>query len=272
MICTKCGEAVSTSNRICRACGTWQSQEVQLEQEPVLYELDIRKYTSSAAFILGCLLITAGTIGGAISDLSWSSILGLAFASLYIIGLWILVFDGPTLTALSLFKVSAVVSMVWLCITFAITGFALLFSVMMGFAFLFLLAIVGGLGYVLVRYYFLALFKVLDSIRIRIETNRFIPLDGLGSFLLFSYVLIAISIINEILTLVESQRRYHTHTVSGTWGFQIDIYGNFSYVFEEATVIHDTIPAFSFPFEMFFAIASSIGIILCLRKLKHFDC
>ena len=202
--------------RTCVACGTWNSPRELDVQKPAdasspnqdlsYYAKNIKRLVLSIPFILGCLLITAGNIGSAFSDFSWLNLLDLAFAVVHIIALWLIVFEAcsskqsysKTLVALSMFKVSAVLSLVLFSIVFGLLALAMLFAIFRGITFLFIIAIIGGIGYVLIKYYFLALLSVLKGIRLRIITNKFVPLDGLDSFLLISYILIGLSIILEL--------------------------------------------------------------------------
>jgi len=203
----------------------------------VKYIADLKRLASSVPFIVGCILITIGSFGSILFDYSWQNILGLAFAAVHIIALWLLVFESvnspdscsKTLTALSMFKVSAVLSLILICIIFGLTAILLLLSLMQGIMFLFIIGIVGGLGYVIIKYYFLALLKVLSSIRSRILSGKYSSLEGLGSFLVLSYIIIGINIIVLIIGL-----------------------GTFS-------------------IGLLFLLANSVGMILCLRTLKKFE-
>ena len=188
-LCKKCNEIADQGT--CHKCGTWNSFRT-------------KESTKGNFFVLGCLLITIGSFSSIVVDHNWLNILDLAFALVYITALWMLVIEarmmGSTmaLKALSLFRISAILSMVFLCIYFGIIGFSMLFGFFRGFTFLLLLGLVGGIGYVTIKYYFLALLSVLDGLRIRITENEQEPLEGLDSFLLLSYIGIAISIILAI--------------------------------------------------------------------------
>jgi len=199
--------------------------------------MDLKRLASSRPFIIGCILITLGTMGSILFDQSWQTVLGLAFAAVHIIALWLLVFESvnsqdsykKTLMALSMFKVSAVLSLILVCLVFGLTGIVLLLSLMQGIIFLIIIGILGGLGYVIIRYYYLALFKILNSIRLRVLSGKYSSLEGLGSFLILSYIAIGIAVV--------------------------------VFIFE--------IGAFS-P-GLLFALINSAGMILCLRTLKKFE-
>ena len=210
MKCKNCGESIKAANTICAFCGAWNSLKSQESQDnnsqyDVASEtaILINRYATSALFILGCVLITLGNLGAAAANPSWYVLLGTAFALVHIIGLWMIVTEAlssssslsKTLKSLTLFRISAILIMVLTCIVFGFLAITLLFTVMSGIEFLLFIAIVGGVAYLMVRFYFLALLKVLDCIRDRIHSGKYSPLEGLGSFLVISYIAIALSVI-----------------------------------------------------------------------------
>jgi len=232
----------------------------------------IKDFTVSVSFILGCLFITVGSFGGVLFDLSWLSLLGLAFAMVHIIGLWMLVFfaseESMVLYALRLFRISAVLAMVLFCIMLGIIVISVLFSAFLGIVFLFVLGIFGGIGYLLVKHYFLALLGVLDGIRTRVETGEFAPLTGLSSFVIASYVLIGFNIVQSVFSMAGSytpQMGEH----SAVW--QVDAFGNVVEVVSY-TVIHESVyyPG-TFNPGIIFVLISSLGMVLCLRVLKSYE-
>ena len=233
---------------------------------------NIKNFTLTARFIFGCLLITVGTAGGIFFDFSWFNLIGFVFSIVYIAALWLLVIDGfspdescaKSLRALSMFKLSAVLSMIMMCIAFVLTGIALLFS-MSGFAFLFIFAVGGGIGYLLVKFYYFALFSILDGIRSRIETRCYSPLDGLWSFLMISYVLIAVSV---VAALHQMAGTYSTQNVGLETSITVDMYGN---TIETMYIIQDPVmQEGAFSWAVVFAVVNSVGMIFCLRTLKKF--
>ncbi|MCL2202374.1 MAG: hypothetical protein FWB88_00325 [Defluviitaleaceae bacterium] len=262
MICKRCGDVISSVGRTCGACGTWNDS--QSDSTPVAqdYLMEIKRLTRSVPFLLGCLLITVGTVGNIFFGFTWQNILDIAFATVHIAALWILVLEAfshtaykKTLTALAMFKVSVVLNLILICIVFGITGIAVLFATMQGISFLFLLAIVGGIGYLIIKYFFLALLKVLNAIKERITTGKYTPLDGLGSFLVLSYIGIGVSVVNAFTSMF------------------VDIYYDTATYFPPAAgmVINDTtVEPFVFSWGIIFVIANGIGMVLCLRTLKRY--
>jgi len=260
MICKNCSEIISGTGRTCGVCGTWNAQAqssnalVNLQylytSQPAEYEridflAKLKQLTRSFAFILGCLLITVSTVGGIFLDFSWQSILGLAFSAIYIVALWLLVLDAfsptahkKTLTALSMLRVSFILSMILACVVFGVMSIVALFSIALFF--LFFLAIVGGFVYLMVKYYFLAFLKVLDSIRERMTTGRYCSLEGLGSFLVLNYI-------------------------------GIVLYAVIAFVDMAVGLGEAAATSFAFPWGVMFAVTHGAGLLLCLRTLKRFE-
>jgi len=172
--CKKCGESFSETGGNCDVCGAWNSPNPSEGQNPqsssgtFIPDCDgnqqikeIRVLVSSVPFIIGSVLLTIGAVGNALTNVTWLSVLDLAFAAVHITGLWFLVFEAvrrpssctKTLTALTMFKVAAVLFMVLVCILFGAAGIVLLLAIMRGAALLFILAVFGGIGFLLIKFY-----------------------------------------------------------------------------------------------------------------------
>jgi len=217
----------------------------------------------SKSFVLGCALITVGTIGSFLAYVTWQTVLGTAIAMIHITALWIIVaesllssFHIKTLFALSMFRLSAKLSIVVISIGLGTAMLGLLFSFMNGLLFLIFFAVIGGIGYVIIKYYLLALLKVLDSIRDRLEADKLNDLTGLGSFLVMSYVIIGISIISILLLFIIPN---YSEAIF-VWDYDYQ-------TFVQEVVFVDTNPGW----EALFTVANSVGMLLCLRTLKKFD-
>ncbi|MCL1845350.1 MAG: hypothetical protein FWF77_05560 [Defluviitaleaceae bacterium] len=212
MICKKCGEVIGRSGLTCGACGTWNSQYGDVGEAPAPqaqdihtdFSAEIKRHAKSVRFILGCLLITFGTFGAVFFDFTVQGIASVSTAMIHVVALWIVVYDAvfspetsrKTLTALSMFKVSAVISLIFAVIVFGILGLAFLFATLSGFIFLFFFAIIGGVGYLVFRYYFLSLLRLLDALKERLTTGRYASLGEAEPFLIMSYIGIGVSVIS----------------------------------------------------------------------------
>ena len=246
------------------------------EQTDFLAEL--KRLTKSPGFIFGCLLITVGAIGGAIFNFAWHSVLELSLAVVYITALWLLVYDGffqeeyaKTITALSMFKLSVILNLGITCISFVFMGFGVLFATMSGIMFLVVFALMGSIGYIIVKLYFFALLRMLDSIKSRITTGKYSSLDGLGAFLLLSYIGIGIALLVTLYNMSGTPTPQSFMVVFPE--IYIDFYGNVSPFPPEPIMIIDeaVVTPFAFPWGFLFNIANWIGIVLCLRTLKRYE-
>jgi len=158
-------------------------------------------------------------------------------------------------------------------IFFGIAGIALLFATMRGIFFIFLLAIGGVLGYIIIKHYFLAFLKVLNGIKERLLTNKYSPLEGLSSFLMLSYARIGITIILAFAQFAHMAGAFSLHSVDVTRPvISIDSYGNITYVTQEtvAIVTEATVSPFLYHWSLLFAIVHGVGMFLCLRNLERY--
>jgi len=194
MHCKNCGEALNSIGRICtcKHCGTMneQTMDARIQQDFLTKAIQLAR---SIPFLLGVVLITGSMAARLVFIFSWFLVVDAAFAGIYIVALWMTIFAKP-LPALSLFRIAAIVNLVLLAINLGVQFLSVLFTAMPGFAFILFIAVIGGIGWIIIKYYFLALLNVLNSIRLRITENRFIPLEGLGSFFALSLVSIVLGI------------------------------------------------------------------------------
>jgi len=210
---------MDNSSRTCRACGRFnisaipQSQEVTNAEEKAKNLEKIKRFAKSVPFILGVILITVSATSTVFFNPSWDDILGLVIAGIHIVALWMLVFESSlsqtsykaTLVSLKLFRVSAVLAIVLFAVVYGLLAIGLLFALLRGIMFLLLLAFVVGIAFVLIKYYCIALLKILKDIQTRIELGGRIPMDSLNSFLVVSYILIALGVIQVIVGLANGQ-------------------------------------------------------------------
>ena len=240
------------------------------------YPAKIRTLAKSLPFVAGCALLTIGTVGDIFIDLSWLSAFGLLFAAVHLGALWLLVYDAmfastshtKILTAMSMLKFSTVVVIVGICIIFGLLGLATLFDIMPGMVTLLLLGLCIGIPYVIIRYYCLALLNVLSAIKQRIETEQYVELEGLESFVVFSYISVAIAIITALANLIGLQPLTAPNT---TIYFSFDYYGDIIFPLDNATTYYAVADAYTSAWNIVFVLASSVGAVLCIQTLKKFD-
>ena len=279
-VCVTCKEPLRPGSKNCPACGHWNTRAPQApaaDGTPYSsdYDVNIKPYATHFQFIIGSLFITLGTIVALLFDLSFFSFLGFGIDAIFIMGLWLVIYDGfssdesyaNTLAALNMFRVSTILIMVMTGIIFGLLGIIILFSVMSGIFFLFVLALVGGIGFLLFKFYFFAILSILNGIRTRIYNRQYAPLDGLNSFLIISYIGIAASIILILVNLFIPT----TRPAVPIYDIQSDYL--FLYLFVPAPAFNieiNLVPSGTSLWEMLFALVHYIGRLLCLRVLKCF--
>lgn len=160
-----------------------------------------------------------------------------------------------TLLALSILKLYAVVSLVAFVIITLLVGVLITLSYMRGFSFLVLIAITVGIGYAVVKFYFLALINMIDSFKYRLKTGNYAPLDRLGPFLIISYISAVIAVLFMVINIVDistvgSNAIHFGPTLEVTRGYL------------------DTEPTISINRGMVFGIVNVVGTIVCLQGLK----
>jgi len=204
-MCSKCGELLNNGNLLCDMCGN--------ENVPFTGDVDyikkMKDLITSAPFIMGCVLITLGTLGSVFLLPWWMGLLEAAFSAVYIVALWLMVYEAlfsrrrkidKTLLALKLFKIAALLTLVIMVVVFAATMVEVipgsmyggLFAAMVAaYIFIFVLIILAAFGlgiFLAVMLYIRPLFKVLKAIERRITLRQHAPLDGLNLFTVFSLV------------------------------------------------------------------------------------
>jgi len=210
----------------------------KLHQDIAYYEKHITAHALSVPFVLGCLLLTVGTIGVNLIHISWLTAVNLTLVMIHIIALWLIIFEAhstkkvysKTLVALKMFKISAILNLVSFVVSFGLFGFDVLFYLSNILQVILILGAIGGMAYVLVKYYFIAMFKVLDCIRFRMLTNSYAPMEELGSFLAISYIGLGLTVVSALFSA-------------------------------ESIVSPNAI----------FTMISSIGTLLCLYVLRHIE-
>ena len=221
MLCPNCGETLNGA-RVCGVCSSWGAERGPSPprgasfsalsanipyKQSIDYTIKLKSLARGIPFITGCILITLAAIAAAMANPSFMGMLDLAIAGVHIVALWLLVFESfassdsckKTLTALLMFRVSAILSMVAAGIVLGGFGLMLLVVTMQGIGFVLLFAIVVLIGYIYIKYYFLALLKMLTAIRVRIESGQHEPLDGLNSFAILAYIGVAIGTISALI-------------------------------------------------------------------------
>jgi len=189
-------------------CGTCRKKNAPFDGD-INYIKKMKDLVTGFPFIMGCLFITLGTLGNAILLPWWMGILELAVSAIYIVALWLMVYEAAfsprrkidrTLLALRLFKIAAVLALIMVVLSFIVVMASmvpylsyggLLAGMVAAYVFVLLLIVLAALGlgtYAAVMLYIRPLFKVLDGIKWRIKLCEYAPLDGLTLFTVFTFL------------------------------------------------------------------------------------
>ncbi|MCL2203348.1 MAG: hypothetical protein FWB88_05365 [Defluviitaleaceae bacterium] len=245
----------------------------------------LHSHGSSGTFLIGSVLFSAGTLLPILLNFSVFAIFSLALAVLPVIGVWLLYSASKTpkvpegsLPGFTLFKVAAVIGLVFFCIALGITVIVMLL-VLAGGAFLtdmfggggeiillmlFIFAIVIALFILWLRFYYVALLRVLKSIREGILYGNCNEIRGVGSFTILSFISIGFGLLGDLSSLAmrtfidgflgEIQREILREVPPELRGFVSDLlpFGGFN------------------PLPILLSIAGGVGLIMLLVVLRNF--
>jgi len=292
MICKFCGSIQQQDAQFCSGCGAELvkpvTENTAVSEDGNKFVERMHQYGSSTLFFVGCILFTAGTALGLVTSLrffNFFSPIFIAWSVLPVIGVWIIysasINPQPqerTLTALTIFKVITMIMIVLTCIGFGLAGLGgligLIASVASGEAFIIVtvfivLAITIAIAALYLRFYLIALNRVITSIRDGIYTGYSREIRGAGSFTVWSYVIIGFSILGSLLSFA----------LFGLGGFMDEFINYFNQGFaegfyESAGIVPDfDLASFMPPFGMLsllVSLASSVGMILLIATLGRF--
>ena len=232
----------------------------------------LHHFTGSPLFLVAACLYTFASIVTFFLTLSWASIFTAALMVMPIIGVWFMFVAAKmpghpekTFTSMTLFKVTAMITFVLLCIGFGVGIIALIiaaiaggnlagmFGVGGGFVGLIIFAIllvIGGL--ILVILYYTSMFKVINSIRMGMSTGHCRELEGGGFFIVYSFISIGFTYLYAILSMA----------LIGFISNLLDdlLFGFGSLLFNPGVVV----------FQAFMTIISSTGMLLFIIVLLKF--
>ena len=246
----------------------------------------VRRFGGSAAFLIGIILYTAGTVTTHV--LSWSSmlsIIALALAALPIIGLW-LVFSaakssgvhGKALPALTLFKVHTIIVLVLVCLIVLLMIIGSI-GVMVGIGAVdyvsdyivmesFTKNILIGVGIamfigiaisiLIIVLYYRSLLRIIGDTRTGLIYDIMKPLRGAGVFSVLTYIGVGFSIISSIwmmtFTGFANELLYSMpYEFRDIFSNALDVFRQTAYTSAIATLV------------------SSVGIVLCVVVLGRFN-
>jgi len=214
MFCDQCGKFQSINAKTCADCGAEMVNSKQaaiLEQaKPINQFIEILyEHGSGLLFLFGCILYTSGgVISVFLVPLSFINIISIPLVALPVIGVWMMYItsvrkastDG-VLRALTLFKIPAVVTLVIFCILLGLMAIGMLFSLFSSFLAFLIFGIGGGIFFLIVKFYSLALLNVIKSIRDCIVFERMREITGVKTFVIISYIMIGFELLRNIIGL-----------------------------------------------------------------------
>jgi len=214
MQCDYCGNLQPPNVQFCADCG---AELISPEQLALLEQADssgdfaqrIHKHGSSTLFWVGCIMYTIGGVLGILTTLSFATIISMWFVIVPVIAVW-KIYTTSTgkapiegiLSSLKMFKVITMIPVVFLWIAVAIIAIAAVaFIFIEPVVFVaFAVAILILLAYI--KFYYFALFKIINSIRSGIATGHVARIEGTGAFTVLSFIIIGLGLLGNILGLL----------------------------------------------------------------------
>ena len=258
----------------------------------------LRLHASSPLFLVGCILFSAGTLGGFLFGFSVWSVFAFLLAALPIVGLWLLYGSsvsnsnvGVTRGALVCLKVKAIFDLVIFCIVLGVIALVGIASIVGGGALvaylggggeflaigiLLFLATLGVLVVVLVLY-FVAWVKAINCIRAGVNVGNVREIKGASSFAVLSFIGLFFTTLFNSFSLT-------THFVQ--FGFIREFNDFFNYFARELVAdmprdvqadmhrsLVDVFPSFGMgsPMPIAFSLLASAGLVVLLVKLLQFS-
>jgi len=192
------------------------SPSSNIDQGPGSYAERLHSFGRSGAFLLGVILFTVGSLFSLFINFSVFSIITLLLLSLPIIG-GFLIFAASNaprlpekiLPALTLYKVSTVIELVFFCIAM---GVVIIAMIILGAAGAFLDATLGAIVIVIalviigifILYlimYYVSILRVINGIRGGLISNKFAPLRGVTPLMVIIIIVAAFSLIGSFIAI-----------------------------------------------------------------------
>ena len=228
--------------------------------------------------MIGATLYTVGGVVSGLINFTFFNVFSLGLLALPIIALWMIYMASSqprlpekTITALTLFKVSAIIQLVFVGIAAA----GVLIGLIVGgiaaaivdplalVIFLIVAVIIIGFFAMYIYLYFVSIFRILAGIKSNLTGNVFTPLRGVTPLMVIVVITSAFSIIGGLITMVASP---HINVIFNDliWAMPHEV----------QSIMRDVMPMFgsgTMMFSMFMSILSSIGIVMCVSVLNSFN-
>jgi len=230
--CPRCGNEI-TGESFCSKCGSpvgASQYDTAVARPPTAHYapdsfIELFHYSGqSVLFLVGIILFSAGKLLAIFASFTWVSIFSMMFLALPVTGFWLIfaaskapVLPEKTLTALTLFKVSVTVDLVFSCLQgflflilsillFVVAGAGelsssgVVFISFMGIVFFF----AGGVVAALAIIYFRAALKIIGGLKANILNNTFEPLPNLNFFTILTYISVGFGALGALSELIIS--------------------------------------------------------------------
>jgi len=289
MFCKSCGAFQQDGTIFCTLCNAELAspEEIQAKETAVAEEGDfvalVYQHGSSSTVNNGMLLFTVGSIATFLLGMPFAGstpyaamtiffyfIFAGLFTALPIVAGWRIYSTSKAainpdgiLSALTIIKAIFMVLVVFMFIFTTILGIIAIISLFGSVLAFLLLAVVVGIFILFIKFYFFALFKMINCARAGIRYGFVDEIKGTGSFSVLSYIAIGYMILDSLfgLLFVAANTGFSSLTSAFLVGFMSGLTG------EPVAYVDTGVLDF---FANITAIVSSIGAILLLIALRKF--
>jgi hypothetical protein len=238
-----------------------------------IYSEKVRRMAGTWQLVSGAALITTGAIGGAFwGGITLMGIVGLAFAIVAVVALWLLVGwsasgrEGLFSLGVLLLRILTILGLLLVGLLGALAAIHVLGMYMSGFAAVVLLGLIVGTVYVLVRCFFLAFLRILRGLEEGVFHNQPLRNEGFSSFFTVVLTFVVVSIYSDFAAMAGT---YTPETTVPQQPFRIDLFGGIIPAFDNIGVYTAHVSPFIFDPGVFFTIAAGLGVILCMWCLRR---
>ena len=203
---------------------TYRQNEAAAPSTPGSFTVRMHQYSSSALFLVGIILFSAGNLISQIMSINILSIYTLILAALPVIGFWLAYaaarkprLPEKTLPALTLFKTSVIIGLVVLCL-FMLVMFIVVIALMIGAGMSSQIDLFGGIfsgvmvavgiilliilagAIIIIVFYYRSVFRIISGIQNGIRNNIIYPLRSIKFFSVLTYIGAVFSVLSAVFS------------------------------------------------------------------------
>ena len=253
-----------------------------IDQGPGSYAERLHSFGRSGAFLLGVILFTIGSLFSLFMNFTVLSIISLLLLSLPIIG-GFLIFAASSsprlpekiLPALTLYKVSTIIELVFFCIIMGVVIIAMIilsaagafFDATLGAIVIISALIIIGIFVLYLILYYVSILRIINGVKGGLLSNKFAPLRGITPLMVVIIIAAVFSLIGSFIAI-------------GASGFYSDIINDIArelgaeFGREFRDMFLDFMPIQSVGVlvtSMLLNMATYAGIIICLSVVSRFN-